>query len=631
MHNFSERGYNLPKTLSLSKNLIIKKGFLPPLSNNFIEQTESEELMANFYSDELVSEVINANDIVTLVSNYVRLKKSGSGYMCCCPFHREKTPSFHISPEKQLYHCFGCGVGGSVLQFVMAAENLDFPDAVRFLAERAGINLPEQSSPDSTDEYYKKKRRIYDMNKDAARYFREVLLSEKGKRQLDYLTNRGLAGKTISAFGLGAAPDEWDGCLKRLLSLGYERDLIVDAGLCIRNEKNHIYDRFRNRVMFPIIDVRGNVVGFGGRKLEGDGAKYLNSPESIVYNKGKLLYALNLAKKHSQDYILIVEGYMDVISLHQAGFTSAVAGCGTALTPDQARLAARYSKNIYLCYDSDEAGQKAAKRAIELFAPLDCNVKILKVPDGKDPDEFIKKHGAADFENLRLKARATTRYELDTLISRYDLDDISQKVEFSSAAAALLAKLRSAVEQDEYVKYVCRKANISEDALLSEIKKLRRRTDRKNIEGEMKRSSSPSLSPPSGVKKVSARLKRAEAGLLSALLSNRNVFGKIAPDISPDLFTYEIHRDIFSEAMRLYDSGGAFGITELTPAFAGREGEFSEVFLSSGEIADAKSAAADYIHVIKEETLKKEIEEAAKANDMARLSELLKKQKSLKG
>lgn len=587
--------------------------------------------MANFYSDELVSEVLNATDIVSLVSNYVHLKKSGSGYMCCCPFHREKTPSFHISPEKQLYHCFGCGAGGSAIQFVMAAENLDFPDALRFLAERAGINLPEQSASDSTDEYYKKKRRIYDMNKDAARYFREVLLSEKGKKQLDYLLNRGLSMKTVASFGLGASPDEWDGCLKHLLSLGYERDLILDAGLCIRSEKNRVYDRFRNRVMFPIIDVRGNVAGFGGRRLEGEGAKYINSPESSVYNKGKLLYALNFAKKRSQDYILLVEGYMDVISLHQAGFTSAVAGCGTALTPEQARLAARYSKNIYLCYDSDEAGQKAAKRAAELFAPLECNVKIIRVPDGKDPDEFIKKHGAADFEELRLKARATVRYEIDNLISRYDLDDISQKVEFSSAAAAVLASLRSAVEQDEYVKYVCLKASISEEALLSEIKKLRRRNDRKNIEGEMKRSLSPSLSPTSGTKKVSARLKRAEAGLLSALLSDRGVFGKTAPDISPELFTYEIHRDIFSEAKRLYENGASFGVTELSSAFKGREGEFSEVFLSCGEIADAKSAAADYIRVINEEALKKEIEEATKANDTARLSELLKKQKSLKG
>lgn len=583
--------------------------------------------MANFYPDELVSEIINANDIVSLVSNYVRLKKSGSGYMCCCPFHREKTPSFHISPEKQLYHCFGCGAGGSVLQFVMAAENLDFRDALRFLADRAGINLPEEGDDNSADEYYKRKRRIYDMNKDAARYFRETLFSEKGSAQMEYLRKRALSGKTISSFGLGAAPDEWDGCLKRLLSLGYEKELIVESGLCIRNEKNHVYDRFRNRVMFPVFDVRGNVVGFGGRKLDGEGAKYLNSPESIVYNKGKILYALNFAKKNTKDYIILVEGYMDVITLHQAGFTSAVAGCGTALTADQARLAARYSKNVYLCYDSDEAGQKAAKRAAELFAPLECSVKILKVPDGKDPDEFIKKRGAPEFEKLITKARPTARYEIDNLIAHYDLDDISQKVEFSAAAAKILSQLKSAVEQDEYVKYVSLKANISEEALLSEIKKLRRRTQKKELESEMKRTFAPSARAP-GSKGGAARLKRAEAGLLTALMSDRNVFGKIAPEVEPELFTYEFHREVFNEAKRLYDSGASFGMTELSSAFAGREGELSELFLSGGEISDAKSAAADYIKVIKKEKLKKEIEEATKANDTARLSELIK---TLKG
>ena len=324
--------------------------------------------MAKFYPDEIISEIVSANDIVSLVSSYVHLKKSGSGYMGCCPFHREKTPSFHVSGDKQLYHCFGCGVGGSVIQFVMAAENLDFPDALRFLADRAGINLPEMGAvDDQTDAFYKRKRKIYDMNRDAARFFREVLLSKDGKTALDYLTNRGLSMKTITSFGLGASPDSWDALLKKLLSLGYDRDLMVEAGLCIRNEKNHVYDRYRNRVMFPIIDTRGNVVGFGGRKLTGDGSKYINSPESIVYNKGKILYALNFAKKQEHNNLILTEGYMDVISLHQAGFTGAVAGCGTALTSEQARLAAKYSKNIFLCYDSDEAGQKAAKRAIELF------------------------------------------------------------------------------------------------------------------------------------------------------------------------------------------------------------------------------------------------------------------------
>lgn len=587
--------------------------------------------MANFYPDELISEVVNANDIISLVSSYVHLKKSGSGYMGCCPFHREKTPSFHVSADKQLYHCFGCGVGGSVVQFVMAAENLDFPDAIRFLAERAGINLPEMGkSKDETDEFYRRKRRIYEMNRDAARYFREVLLSPQGKTALDYLTNRGLSMKTITSFGLGASPDSWDSLLKKLTSLGYERELIIESGLCIRNEKNHVYDRYRNRVMFPIIDTRGNVVGFGGRKLEGDGAKYINSPESIVYNKSKTLYALNFAKKSSHNYLVLTEGYMDVISLHQAGFTSAIAGCGTALTLDQARLAAKHSKNIYLCYDSDEAGQKAAKKAIELFAPLECNVKVLKVPDGKDPDEFIKKHGAAAFEALLTSARATTRYEIDTVMSKYDLDDIAQKVEFSREIALLLSKLKSAVEQDEYIKYICLKANISEAALTQEIKKLRRRTQKNEINAEMRRASGVQ-SAPTAHKKSQVRLKRAECGLLCTLLSEKTVFEKFKDKVTESLFTYELHQEIFRKALNLYESGSAFGITELSTSFAGREGEFSEVFLQTVEIADAKSAAADFIKVIEEETLNIKIAQATAAGDVNLLSELLKQQKSLKG
>lgn len=587
--------------------------------------------MANFYPDELISEIVNANDIISLVSSYVHLKKSGSGYMACCPFHREKTPSFHVSGEKQLYHCFGCGVGGSVIQFVMAAENLDFPDALRFLADRAGINLPELgSSEDQTDEFYRRKRRIYDMNRDAARYFREVLLSPRGKKSLDYLLNRGLSMKTITSFGLGASPDGWDGLLKKLSSLGYERDLMVEAGLCVRNEKNHVYDRYRGRVMFPIIDVRGNVVGFGGRRLEGNGAKYINSPESIVYNKGKLLYALNFAKKQNQNYIILTEGYMDVISLHQAGFTSAVAGCGTALTPEQARLAARYSKNIYLCYDSDEAGQKAAKKAIDLFSGLECNVKVLKVPDGKDPDEFITKHGAAAFEKLLSSARATARYEIDSIMQKYNLDDISQKVEFSREAAVLLSRLKSAVEQDEYIKYISLKANISKDALLSEVKKLRRREAGKAVTNEMKKASG-AISQPGQPKKETQRLIRAEAGLLCALMSSRNTFEKLKDKVSPTLFTYELHREIYSKALSLFESGSAFGVTELSAQFSGRESEFSHVFLQGDEIADPKQAAVDFINVIEEETLKLQIAEATRTGDVAALSSLLKKQKSLKG
>ena len=584
--------------------------------------------MANFFPDELISEIVNASDLVTIASSYMTLKKSGSGYMGCCPFHREKTPSFHVSGEKQLYHCFGCGVGGSVIQFVMAAENLDFPDAVRYLAEKAGINVPENDQNDTTDEFYKRKRKIYEMNRDAARFFHDTLISPQGKTSLDYLLNRGLSQKTINSFGLGAAPEGWDNLLKKLSSLGYDRDLMVEAGLCVRNEKNHVYDRYRNRVIFPIIDVRGNVVGFGGRRLEGDGAKYINSPESIVYNKSKILYALNFAKKSNENYIILTEGYMDVISLHQAGFATAVAGCGTALTPDQARLISRYTKNVYLCYDSDEAGQKAAKKAIEIFKPLECNVKVLKVPDGKDPDDFIRKHGPSAFEKLLTSARATTRYEIDSLIQKYDLEDISQKVEFSREAALLLSKLKSAVEQDEYIKYVSLKSNISVDALLSEIKKIRRFDSKKEMSDKMKKSAGTTTPQ---AKQTAQRLAKAESGLICTLMSSRLTFEKLKDKVPEDLFTTEIHKEIFQKANEMYEASGPFGISELSHFFQGREGAFSEVFLQCGEIIDPKQAAIDFINVIESEKIKMQIAEATARGDVAALSELLKKQKSLKG
>ena len=314
--------------------------------------------MAAFFPEELVQEVIQANDIVDIVSGYVKLKRSGSSFMGCCPFHREKTPSFHVSADKQLYHCFGCGAGGSVIQFIMNAEGLDFPDALRFLAEKSGIRLPE-GEQDNSDERYKRKQRMYEMNKDAARYFRECLLSPDGQAAQEYLRKRQLDGKTIAAFGLGFAPKGWDGLLKHLRAKGYDRSLIVEAGLCTMNEKGHVYDRFRERVMFPIFDARGNLTGFTGRVLDSDSskAKYMNSPESLVFDKGKNLYGLNLAKKSTRGYYILVEGNMDVISLHQAGINAAVAACGTAFTRDQAKLISKGT--VYLCFDGDGAGQKA--------------------------------------------------------------------------------------------------------------------------------------------------------------------------------------------------------------------------------------------------------------------------------
>lgn len=323
---------------------------------------------------------------------------------------------------------------------------------------------------------------------------------------------------------------------------------------------------------------------------------------------------------------------MDVISLHQAGFTSAVAGCGTALTSDQARLLARYSKNIYLCYDSDEPGQKAAKKAIDLFSSLECNVKVLKVPDGKDPDEFIKKHGSVAFEKLISSARATTRYELDSLMQKFDLDDIGQKVEFSKEAAVLLSKLKSAVELDEYIKYIALKANLSAESLLTEVKKNRSRTAKKELSDNMKTAANPTQNVQKGHQSQPVtRLSKAYSGLLSCLMKSPKAFEKLREKTRADMFPEGIMREIYVEASSLFDAGGAFGISELSTRFQGRESEFSAVFLTGDSIADPARAAIDYINIIEAEDLKRQIAEATKNNDLETLAQLLKKQKSLKG
>lgn len=583
--------------------------------------------MAAFFSEELVSEVISANDIVDVVSGYVRLKRSGSSYMGCCPFHREKTPSFHVSADKQLYHCFGCGVGGSVMQFIMAAEGLDFPDALRFLAERAGIRLPDDASVEKNEEKYKRKQDIYKMNRDAALFFRETLLSDKGKVAQNYLTQRQLSGKTVANFGIGFSPGGWDNLLKHLQGKGYNRSLMVEAGLCIQNEKGHVYDRFRERVMFPIIDVKGNVIGFGGRILSGEGAKYMNSPESIVYDKGKNLFALNIAKKSDRGYYILVEGYMDVISLHQAGINAAVAGCGTALTREQARLIAK--SPVYLCYDSDEAGQKACERAAEIFREFDTKLKVIAIPDGKDADDFIKKYGAQAFEELIKNAKTVTEHRMDMMLKGVDLNDASQKIEMLNKASKLFAQIPSAVEREVYINRLSAKTGISAEAITGEVRKTNARNLRKEVMGEVRKTVNQS---PSGVQKKSNRRESAQAGLLSMLAEDKKVYEKLSERLDGDIFSGDVHKQIYENICKFYKENIQGKCEDyLLCAMKGQENELSTVFLSVRNVSNSYQAAEDFIAVIEEEIFNEKLQKAQADGDIAAISELLKeKNKKLK-
>jgi len=579
-------------------------------------------VMAGFFSDELLSEIISANDIVDIVSGYVRLKRSGNSYMGCCPFHREKTPSFHVSADKQLYHCFGCGVGGSVIQFIMNAESLDFHDAVRFLADRVNIRLPEDDGTAPSEERHRRKQQIYAMNKDAARFFRDYLLSEKGAFAREYFTKRGLSGKTIAAFGLGLSPDGWDGLLKHLEKKGYERGLITEAGLCIHNEKGHTYDRFRARVMFPIIDVRGNITGFGGRILSGDGAKYMNSPESIVYDKGKTLFALNLAKKSKRGYFILVEGYMDVISLHQAGIDAAVAGCGTALTREQARLLCK--SPVYLCYDSDEAGIKACERAAEIFSEFDTKLRVIAIPGCKDADEFIKKYGATEFEKLIEKAKTVTEHRLDMLLKGADLNDVSQKIEIINKAAKIFAGLKSDVEREIYINQLSVKSGISIDAINSEVRKINGKNVRREVSTELKKAVA---SPGSAGGQKNTRRISAEAGFLAMLSESKKVFTELGGKFTPEDFS-GVHKIIFENILAFYRAEeGGFCSDYLMAKMHGMEKEVSAVIMNTFNIGDAFLAAKDFSAVLEDEIFSDELKKAQEDGNIALISELLKQKK----
>lgn len=578
--------------------------------------------MAARYSEDLINEVRNSVDLVDIASSYVHLKRSGGGYVGCCPFHKEKTPSFHINPDKQLYHCFGCGAGGSVFQFIMAAEGMDFHDAMKYLAERGGVRLPELDG--SGEEIYNRKREMYAMNKEAARFFRDCLFSPAGSGAREYLQKRRLSSKTVASFGLGFSPDGWDGLLNHLEGKGFSRNLIVEAGLCIRNERGNVYDRFRGRVMFPIFDVRQNIIGFGGRIINGDGAKYINSPESIVYDKGKNLFGLNIAKKSKRGYYVLVEGYMDVISLHQGGIDCAVAGCGTALTEAQARLISKGSV-VYLCYDMDEAGQKALARAAGIFNGLDAKLKVISIPDGKDADEFIGKYGGAKFEELLADSSSVTGNKLEHLLRKYDPNDVSQKVELINEAAEIFAKIQNAVEREAYIKTLSLKTGISVQAINIEVAKAGNKIRRKEVKADVLKSVSSRTAAVGSAEK--SRRVAAEERLLGLLSQSKGIYNKTKDNLSEELFSTPLHKDIFSAIQECYQSGEETADEYLLNKFSGREAELAAVIIKNDSPDRPSEAAADYIRVIKNEDLSSRIAEAEKSGDVALLEKLLKNRK----
>ncbi|MGM9639586.1 MAG: DNA primase [Butyricicoccaceae bacterium] len=557
-----------------------------------------------------LDELIYRCDIVEVISKYVTLKRSGSGYVGLCPFHNEKTPSFSVSGDKQFFHCFGCGEGGNVITFIMKEENLPFPEAVKLLADMYGMTVPEDDG--GSDQARRLRERLYALNKDAARFYHSCLMEPEGRRALEYLQGRGLSRRTIVSFGLGYAPADWDRLSRAMLDKGYTKYEIESAWLARKNKSGGIYDAFRDRVMFPIIDIRGNVIAFGGRVMEGDGPKYLNSGDTPVFSKSRNLFAMNLAKKSKAGRLILAEGYMDVIALHQAGFDYAVASLGTALTAEQTRLMSRYAKEAVICYDSDAAGQRAAQKAIDLLNRAGMEVKVLRIPDAKDPDEFIKKNGSEAFALLLDKPQSDSEYRLAVIRSKYALDQDAQKIEYSKEAAVYISTVQSPVEREILTHRVAQEAGISAAAMEAEVKRaftaaLRR--ERKKEESEALRPVRAVQPRETGLRYDNPRSALCEEKLLALLLEDPELLRRTGAVLAPEMFSSPFLAKIYQRALEL-ERGGH----EIVPAavMAGLEEaearHLTGILSAKVASADAEKEAADYIAVIREEHAKKQTE-----------------------
>ena len=506
-----------------------------------------------YFSEELIEEIRQRNDIVDVISGYVKLQKKGSSYFGLCPFHNEKSPSFSVSRQKQMYYCFGCGAGGNVITFVMEYENFSFVEAVRMLAERAGVEIPEVEYSQEAKAKADLKSTLLEVNKLAAKYFYAQLKSEQGKMAYTYLTKRGLSEETIKNFGLGYSNKYSDDLYKYLKLKGYSDDILAKAGLISVNEKSGVYDKFWNRVMFPIMDVNNRVIGFGGRVMGDAKPKYLNSPETEVFDKSRNLYGLNRARTSRKSYFLICEGYMDVIALHQAGFTNAVASLGTALTAGHASLVKRYVNEVYLTYDSDEAGTKAALRAIPILKEEGITAKIIRMEPYKDPDEFIKNLGPEAFEERINKARNGFMFSLEVLERDFDMNSPEGKTNFMREVAVRLTQFEEEIERNNYMEAVAEKYRVGYENL----RKLVANTAIKT--GLAKPAEKPKQALNREKGKEDGNLQSQKI-LLTWLIESDKIFGQIKKYITPTDFTKDLYKTVAELLFEQYESG------QLNPA-----------------------------------------------------------------
>ena len=547
------------------------------------------------FSEDYLRDVRDNNDIISLAGNYVQLKRAGSTYSCCCPFHSEKTPSCHFYPNTNSFYCFGCHMGGDVITFVKEIEHLDYVDAVKFLAERAGMSMPD----DVDDKSAQKRRRLLEINKAAGKFFHERLMLPEGKAGLDYLMNRGLSLHTIKRFGLGFAADDWHTLHMYMRGLGYSDFELADASL-LSNNNNKFYDKFRNRVMFPIFDTRGNVVAFGGRTLGNDKAKYLNSGETAVFHKGDMLYALNIAKNTKADYFILCEGYMDVIAMHQAGFDSAVASLGTALTPQHANLLARLGKKeVILSYDSDAAGQNASSRAINLLANVGVHARVLKIEGAKDPDEFIKKYGGERFQDIIDKSGGAIDFQMDKLIGDLDLYTDDGKAQYLRRVVPFLAEIGNSLDRAVYIARAAKQTGIPQENISTAVESKVKSNKRKAKKEEQK---SFLVTARDNINPTAVKLPReekAERGIICFLFHNPEKY----PDIQNALhgnFVTDFNKKVYDFLAKLCQSGLQPDISAFNEEFNGFEmGRIKEI-TEDKTFAFDENALRDFINVLNE-------------------------------
>ncbi len=562
------------------------------------------------FPQSFLDELTARSDIVDVVGGYVQLKRRGANLFGLCPFHSEKTGSFSVSPDKQIYYCFGCKRGGGVVNFIMEEEGLSFPDAVRFLAKRAGMEVPEE---EGSRESSRRRQRLLDLNRDAARFYYQLLHQPEGRAVREYLERRRIGRTTAVNFGMGAAPDRWDALLDGMTAKGYTKSELLDAGLIVDNRKGGFYDKFRNRLMLPVVDVRGDVVAFGSRVLDKSEPKYMNSPETMVYSKRRVLYGLNLAKKSKRSNIILCEGNLDIVTLHQAGFDNAVASMGTALTTEQIRLLSRYTKELILCYDNDNAGKIATERALQLLDGSEFTVRVLQLPRRRtesgelvkqDADDFIKFQGADAFQRLLDGSENGVEFRMAQVAAKYDLSSDEDRVAYSEEIGRLLAELPNEVERDVYAARAAEIARVTPEAMKLDVQRARKRRVRKEDRAEVRKSLAPAvqLQPKErSLRYDNIRSARAEQGVLRLLLLDETLFPPDLP-LKEEQFSSPLLGKVYGLLRRAAAEGRGASLASLAGDLTPEEmSHVTAVCQQPESLKNAAQALSDYIRVICEE------------------------------